>query len=133
MAIDGLPDSELKESSSAIIPKVKVLTMSRLGLFQMGLGIMSLLTLGVINRLMIDELKVLPWIAAGAIAMHQFMSPARVWFGQMSDAKTIFGYHRTGFILDWGSTFYYHILHRPASSLAARRQFTSYRMEPTNL
>jgi BCD family chlorophyll transporter-like MFS transporter len=79
-------------------PKLKLLTMFRLGLFQMGLGIMSLLTLGVLNRLMIDELKVLPWIAAGAIAMHQFVSPARVWFGQMSDAKTIFGYHRTGYI-----------------------------------
>ncbi|HLO47454.1 MAG TPA: BCD family MFS transporter [Kamptonema sp.] len=98
MAIDGLPDSQFPESNSARIPKIKLLTMFRLGLFQMGLGIMSLLTLGVINRLMIDELKVLPWIAAGAIAMHQFMSPARVWFGQMSDAKTIFGYHRTGFI-----------------------------------
>jgi BCD family chlorophyll transporter-like MFS transporter len=47
---------------------------------------------------MIDELKVLPLIAAGAIAMHQFVSPARVWFGQMSDAKTLFGYHRTGYV-----------------------------------
>lgn len=98
MAIDGLPDPEFTESSSAKIPTIKLLTMFRLGLFQMGLGIMSLLTLGVLNRLMIDELKVLPWIAAGAIAMHQFMSPARVWFGQMSDSKTIFGYHRTGFV-----------------------------------
>lgn len=59
---------------------------------------MSLLTLGVLNRVMIDELNVLPLIAAGAIAMHQFVSPARVWFGQMSDAKTIFGYHRTGYV-----------------------------------
>jgi BCD family chlorophyll transporter-like MFS transporter len=47
---------------------------------------------------MIDELKVLPLIAAGAIAMHQFVSPARVWFGQMSDSKTLFGYHRTGYV-----------------------------------
>jgi BCD family chlorophyll transporter-like MFS transporter len=31
--------------------------MFRLGLFQMGLGIMSLLTLEVLNRIMIDELK----------------------------------------------------------------------------
>ncbi len=59
---------------------------------------MSLLTLGVLNRVMIDELNVLPLIAAGAIAMHQFVSPARVWFGQMSDSKTIFGYHRTGYV-----------------------------------
>ena len=80
------------------IPRIKILTMFRLGLFQMGLGIMSLLTLGVLNRVMIDELKVLPLIAAGAIAMHQFVSPARVWFGQMSDSKTLFGYHRTGYV-----------------------------------
>ena len=65
------------------MPRIKILTMFRLGLFQMGLGIMSLLTLGVLNRVMIDELKVLPLIAAGAIAMHQFVSPARVWFGQI--------------------------------------------------
>ncbi|ACK65739.1 PUCC protein [Rippkaea orientalis PCC 8801] len=80
------------------LPKLKLLTMFRLGLFQMGLGIMSLLTLGVINRIMIDELTVLPWIAATAIAMYQFVSPARIWFGQMSDTKTLWGYHRTGFV-----------------------------------
>lgn len=80
------------------LPKLKLLTMFRLGLFQMGLGIMSLLTLGVLNRIMIDELTVFPWIAATAIAMYQFVSPARVWFGQMSDSKPIKGYHRTGYV-----------------------------------
>ena len=64
----------------------------------MGLGIMSLLTLGVINRVMIDELKVPALIASGAIAAHQFVSPARIWFGQLSDAKPLFGQHRTGYI-----------------------------------
>ena len=59
---------------------------------------MSLLTLGVLNRIMIDELKVLPLIAGGAIAMHQFVAPARVWFGQRSDAKPILGHHRTGYV-----------------------------------
>ena len=89
------PDNSEKLKS---LPKIKLLTMFRLGLFQMGLGIMSLLTLGVLNRVMIDELKVLPLIAAGAIAMYQFASPARVWFGQMSDAKPIGGYHRSGYV-----------------------------------
>ena len=64
----------------------------------MGLGIMSLLTLGVLNRIMIDELKVIPLVAALAIAMHQFVSPARVWFGQLSDGKPLFGFHRTGYV-----------------------------------
>ncbi|MEB3311982.1 MAG: BCD family MFS transporter [Snowella sp.] len=79
-------------------PKLKILTMFRLGLFQLGLGIMSLLTLGVLNRIMIDELNVLPGIAAIAIAMYQFVSPTRVWFGQLSDSKKVFGYHRSGFV-----------------------------------
>jgi BCD family chlorophyll transporter-like MFS transporter len=72
--------------------------MFRLGLFQMGLGIMSILTLGVLNRVMIDELKVPALLAAGAIAMHQFVAPARLWFGQMSDARTVLGTHRTGYV-----------------------------------
>lgn len=77
------------------VPRVDLLTMFRLGLYQMGLGIMSILTLGVLNRVMIDELKVPALIAASAIAMHQFISPVRILFGQMSDAKPVFGYHRT--------------------------------------
>ncbi|MEA5597725.1 BCD family MFS transporter [Rivularia sp. UHCC 0363] len=98
------PESNNSEQIKSL-PRIKILTMFRLGLFQMGLGIMSLLTLGVLNRVMIDELKVLPLIAAGAIAMYQFVSPARVWFGQMSDAKTIGGYHRSGYV--WiGAAFF---------------------------
>ncbi|MEB3278527.1 MAG: BCD family MFS transporter [Lyngbya sp.] len=99
MAIDSLPESPPPNPiDRQPLPKVHLLTMFRLGLFQMGLGIMSLLTLGVINRLMIDELKVPALMAAGAIAMYQFVAPARIWFGQMSDAKPLFGYHRSGYI-----------------------------------
>ncbi len=103
---NSLPNPEYNNSEKLkSLPKIKLLTMLRLGLYQMGLGIMSLLTLGVLNRVMIDELKILPLIAAGAIAMYQFVSPARVWFGQMSDAKPIGGYHRSGYI--WiGAAFF---------------------------
>ncbi|WP_199305854.1 BCD family MFS transporter [Pseudanabaena sp. FACHB-2040] len=79
-------------------PDLTTLTMLRLGVFNMGLGIMSLLTLGVLNRVMIEELQVPALIAAGVIAVHQFMAPARVWFGQLSDSKPLFGYHRSGYI-----------------------------------
>ncbi|NJK35447.1 MAG: BCD family MFS transporter [Oscillatoriales cyanobacterium SM2_2_1] len=72
--------------------------MFRLGLFQMGLGMMSLLTLGVLNRIMIDELKVVPILAATAIAMHQVVAPARVWFGQLSDTRPLWGHHRSGYV-----------------------------------
>ena len=98
MATSDLPHSTTAPASATPPPRLNLFTMFRLGLFQMGLGIMSLLTLGVLNRIMIDELKVLPFIAAGAIAMHQFVSPVRVWFGQMSDSQPLFGLHRTGYV-----------------------------------
>jgi len=78
--------------------QVKLLTMFRLGLFQMGLGVMSILTLGVLNRVMISELGIPATVAAGTLALSQFVAPARVWFGQMSDAKPIFGLHRSGYV-----------------------------------
>ncbi len=80
------------------MPRINLLTMFRLGLFQMGLGIMSILTLGVLNRIMIKELAIPATLVAGTIAMHQFVAPSRLWFGQLSDAKTIRGYHRTGYV-----------------------------------
>jgi len=80
-------------------PPLKLLTIMRLGLFQMGLGMMAILTLGILNRVMIGELGIPALVTAGAIAMHQFVAPARVWFGQMSDVRPIAGKHRTNYIL----------------------------------
>lgn len=80
------------------LPTIKLRTMVRLGLFQMGLGMLSLLTLGVLNQVLISELRIPGTIAAGAIAMYQFVAPMRIWFGQLSDSRPIQGYHRTGYI-----------------------------------
>ncbi|HBL14249.1 MAG TPA: MFS transporter [Cyanobacteria bacterium UBA11162] len=80
------------------LPKINLLTMFRLGLFQMGLGILAVLTLGVLNRVMIAELAIPATITAGVLAMAQFVAPVRVWFGQLSDAKPVLGYHRTGYV-----------------------------------
>lgn len=87
-------------SSAVAQPTVKLglLTMFRLGLFQMGLGIMSLLTLGVLNRVMIKELALPATIVAATIAMNQFVAPSRVWFGQLSDSKPLGHSHRTGYV-----------------------------------
>jgi len=79
-------------------PKLPLIQMFRIGLFQMGLGIMSLLIAGLLNRLMINELTIPATLAAGFIAMPLFVSPTRIWFGQTSDAKTIFGTHRSGYV-----------------------------------
>ncbi len=92
-------------------PRIGLTTMVRLGLFQAGLGMMSVLMLGILNRVMISELAIPPLVAAGVIAMHQLVAPARVWFGQMSDAHPVAGTHRTGYVwlgagmfalLSWG-------------------------------
>ncbi|RUT05123.1 MFS transporter [Dulcicalothrix desertica PCC 7102] len=95
MASGNLSSSQ---SDAHSLPKVDILTMFRLGFFQMALGIMSVLTLGVLNRIMIDELKVPAFITALAIAMHQFVAPVRILFGQISDSKPFLGHHRTGYI-----------------------------------
>ncbi|GAB1545014.1 BCD family MFS transporter [Scytonema sp. NUACC21] len=93
------PDSESNKSAKPVtLPKVNVFTMFRLGLFQMGLGIMSVLTLGVLNRIMIKELAIPATLVAGTIAMHQLVAPSRLWFGQRSDAKPFLNYHRTGYV-----------------------------------
>lgn len=97
METRDLNDSQPSDSQP-MPPRISIFTMFRLGLYQMGLGMMSLLTLGVINRIAIDELKVPAIIATAAIAMERFVSPARVLFGQMSDAKPLFGKHRSGYV-----------------------------------
>jgi BCD family chlorophyll transporter-like MFS transporter len=99
MATGNFSDEQLAQSTADMaIPQINLFTMFRLGLFQMGLGLLSLLTLGVLNQVLISELRIPGTIAAGAIAMYQFVAPARIWFGHMSDSKPILGYHRTGYI-----------------------------------
>jgi BCD family chlorophyll transporter-like MFS transporter len=93
--------SNSQRASSAqdkVLPRVNLLTMFRLGLFQMGLGILAVLTLGVLNRVMIAELAIPATITAGTLSIALFVSPTRIWFGQMSDAKPLFGFHRTGYV-----------------------------------
>lgn len=90
-------DSKL-ENQQISMPTVKPLTIFRLGLFNLGLGLMAVLTLAVLNRVMISELAIPASITAGTIALSQLVAPSRVWFGQMSDAKPLFGLHRTGYI-----------------------------------
>ena len=86
------------EDALAATPRIALPRMFQLGLFQMGIGIMSVLTLAVLNRVMISELAIPATVTAGAIAIPQLLaSPAKIWFGQLSDAKPLFGSHRTGY------------------------------------
>ncbi len=94
-------DNFIQPPSPKANPKrsLGVLTTFRLGLFNLGLGLMAVLTLAVLNRVMISELAIPGTITAGVIALKDFVAPARVWFGQLSDNKPLFGKHRTGYVL----------------------------------
>ncbi|NDJ15688.1 BCD family MFS transporter [Myxacorys almedinensis] len=81
------------------LPRVGIVTMIRLGLFQMGLGMMSVLVFGVLNRVLIRELGVPATIATVILALTLFVAPTRVVFGQLSDTKPIWGLHRTNYVL----------------------------------
>ncbi len=95
--------SDLSEQSAATTwqptaADLGPLTIVRLGLFNLGLGLMSVLTVAVLNRVMISEIGIPGWITAGVVAIPYFVAPARVWFGQLSDARPLFGVHRAGYV-----------------------------------
>ena len=92
------PDMGRDYNYSKALPKLTLLTTLRLGLFQMGLGMMSVMVFGVLNRVLIKELAVPSTIATVILALTLFVAPARIIFGQLSDTKPLFGYHRTGYI-----------------------------------
>ncbi len=91
--------SSPEQLSSEMLPRLNLLTMFRLGLFQLGLGMMSVLVFGVLNRVLIRELGVPATIATVILALTLFVAPLRVWFGQLSDTKPLWGLHRTGYVL----------------------------------
>ncbi|MBD2346127.1 BCD family MFS transporter [Anabaena subtropica] len=94
-----VPDPESGQSiKTESVKRVDLLTVFRLGLFQMGLGMMSILTLGVLNRVMIQEIAIPATLVAVVLALPAFVAPARIWFGQLSDAKPLWGYHRTAYV-----------------------------------
>jgi len=70
----------------------------RLGLFQGCLGCLAVIFAGMLNRVMLSELGFPGLLVGGALACEQFVAPARVWFGQMSDAHPLAGRHRVPYI-----------------------------------
>ena len=102
MAIEDTFDTQ---NPALTLPKVNILTMFRLGLFQMGLSMMSILTLGVLNRVMIKEIAIPATLGSLVLAIPYFIAPTRILFGQVSDARPLFGYHRTAYIWMGGGIF----------------------------
>ena len=77
----------------------------RLGLFQACLGALSVLTLGIFNRLLIDEFEVPAALTALALGSQQLVAFSRVWFGQRSDRCRWKGLRRTPFIIGGAAAF----------------------------
>ena len=71
----------------------------RLGLFQLSLGILGVLVLGLMNRLLIQEIQLPAVLAALAIGGQQLMGFTRVWFGNRSDRIVPSRLRRTPFIV----------------------------------
>jgi BCD family chlorophyll transporter-like MFS transporter len=83
-------------SSSA--PGLSLPSTLRLGLFQGCLGALAVVFSGMFNGVMISELAFPGVLVGGALAFEQFVSPARVLFGQISDSRPIGGRHRVPYI-----------------------------------
>ena len=57
----------------------------RLGLFQLSLGILGVLILGLLNHLLIQDIQLPAVLAALAVGGQQLMGGTRAWFGHRSD------------------------------------------------
>ena len=80
-------------------PGLSVPTCLRLGLFQACLGALAVIFAGLLNRVMLSELAFPGLLVGGALAFEQFVAPARVLFGQVSDAHPIASRHRVPYVL----------------------------------
>jgi BCD family chlorophyll transporter-like MFS transporter len=75
-----------------------LLAVLRLGVFQGCLGCLAVIFSGLLNRVMISELAFPGLLVGGALAFEQFVAPARVLFGQISDSHPWWGRHRLPYI-----------------------------------
>jgi MFS transporter, BCD family, chlorophyll transporter len=84
--------------SSDLRGRLTTVVMVRLGLFQVALGMMSVLVQGVLNRVLIKELSFPEFLTGVLLALTLFVSPMRLFFGQLSDRRPLLGYHRTSYV-----------------------------------
>ena len=71
----------------------------RLGLFQLSLGSLSVLTLGLLNRLLIQDFEMPAALVALAIGTQELMGFSRAWFGHRSDRRPVGVLRRTPFLI----------------------------------
>ena len=71
----------------------------RLGLFQLSLGILGVLILGLLNRLLIQDIQLPAVLVAVAVGGQQLMGFTRAWFGHRSDRIPLNRLRRIPFIV----------------------------------
>lgn len=70
-----------------------------MGLFQLSFGLVSVLVLGVLNRVMFAEIGLPATLIGLLLAMPSIVSPLRLWLGYMSDSHPVLGHRRLPYIL----------------------------------
>ncbi|MGD1993993.1 MAG: BCD family MFS transporter [Anaerolineae bacterium] len=71
----------------------------RMALFQLGFGLISILVLGVLNRVMFAEIGLSASLIGFLLAIPPLLSPLRLWLGYLSDRYSVLGYRRLPYIL----------------------------------
>jgi BCD family chlorophyll transporter-like MFS transporter len=71
----------------------------RMAFFQFGFGLVSILVLGVLNRVMFAEIGLPATLIGLLLAIPSIVSPVRLWLGYLSDSHPILGYRRLPYIL----------------------------------
>jgi BCD family chlorophyll transporter-like MFS transporter len=78
---------------------VRFTRLVRLGLRQFAAGMLSILALGILNRVMKVELGIDLGVVSLVIGLHYFAAPVAIALGNRSDQRPYFGRHRTPYIL----------------------------------
>jgi BCD family chlorophyll transporter-like MFS transporter len=93
VALTWLP---FADAASAEIPLSRLL---RLSLFQVSVGMMTVLLNGTLNRVMIVELGIPAWLVSLMIAIPLLAAPFRALIGHKSDVhRSVLGWRRVPFI-----------------------------------
>lgn len=71
----------------------------RMALFQVGFGSISVLVLGVLNRVMFAEIGLPATVIGILLAIPSLVAPLRLWIGYMSDTHPIGGCRRFPYLL----------------------------------
>jgi BCD family chlorophyll transporter-like MFS transporter len=75
------------------------LSVLRLSLFQLGMGVSLAPITGTLNRVLITDLHIPAVVVGGLMAIHYFVSPVRAFYGFKSDEHRAAGRWRTPYIV----------------------------------